>query len=183
MIERGKVFIKTLKVTPKILHHCAACNTEFRLSMRRSGTKFTCNCGATAMLARNPAGRGKTEPPEGSPPVVEPHVREYVVEYIKTLPKAQETLFLTRRGLPVSKQFCQCVFSTYLDLSGLPQIYAWHSLRHGRGVQLWERFHDLILIQKMLRHTNDQSAHIYAGISPSTLSGYNDKLEQDAVEV
>jgi integrase len=182
LLERGKVFIRTLKVTQKILHRCSKCEKEVRLAMRRKGTLFTCaSCGAQAKV-KNP-GKGQTERPEGSPPVVEPHVRKYVLSYLQTIPDTQDTLFVSRNGNRLCRGFISMMFSTYLERAGLSQIYSWHSLRHGRGVQLWEKFHDLVIVKNMLRHTDISSAQVYAGISPSTIDRYSDELESDAVKV
>jgi site-specific recombinase XerD len=120
--------------------------------------------------------------PEESPPVVEKHVREYIQAYLKKIPKGQEYLFVSRRGHRLSEQFVAQMFQTYCRAAGLSPAYSWHGLRHGRGVQLWEKFHDQKLVQLMLRHSDIASTQVYIGMSPSTLAGYSDKLNEDKLE-
>jgi site-specific recombinase XerD len=120
--------------------------------------------------------------PEEVPPVVEKHVREYVVAYLKKIPKDQEYLFVSRRGSKLSEQFVSQMFQTYIARAGMSQAYSWHGLRHGRGVQLWEKFKDLKLVQLMLRHSCIESTQVYVGMSPSTLQVYSAKLDEDRLE-
>lgn len=184
IVDRERVFIPTLKQTEKIEVRCK-CGLEVRVSRKRAGKGFFCQrCGETTDIPKK-ARRLAGNPPERptlSPPVIEQHVRAYVRDYIATLPEGQECLFVSRWGKTLSTSFLHNVFNTYAKRAGLPPVYSFHALRHGRGVMVWEASKDLVLVKDMLRHSNPQTAHVYSHISPTRLGEYRGILEKTKTE-
>lgn len=53
------------------------------------------------------------------------------------------------------------LFRHYATIAGIPPTRSFHSLRHFRGVQLYTKYRDLILVKESLRHRQAATTEIY----------------------
>jgi integrase/recombinase XerD len=128
---------------------------------------------------------GKKRAPWRRLPQIETIAIEYLTDYIKNkMPPNQKYLFVSRRpDRPIAARTLDNIFNTYRERAGLSINYSWHALRHARGVYLYERFKDLLLVKKMLRHTSIASTEIYAHLSPSKLAERQEILDRDSIKI
>jgi integrase/recombinase XerD len=84
-------------------------------------------------------------------------------------PPAQDALFVTSRGGPMTRQnFWQRV-KEYVKLAGLPRDTSPHTLRHSFATHLLQGGADLRSIQEMLGHASLATTEIYTHVSPEHL--------------
>jgi site-specific recombinase XerD len=180
-IDDGTIYVKTLKNIPRLRVTCAGCGRRCRVSVKRAGQQHLCRCGKENLVhaPRNI----DLEPPEKEPPVVEPFVLEYAAEYLATLPKGQRWLFEGQKGMHLSNQQLSRIFGHYVISAGLSNKYSWHSLRHGRGLLIWETFKDHVMLRDSLRQKSLSAAEFYMHLSPARRAEYADKLAGKAVKV
>ncbi len=173
--------IRTLKQGERIQYTCQSCSRRSRVAIDRAGKEWRCRCGVAGIVPASAAKNKSTLPPEKEPPVVERHVVEYLARYIKNvmLPD-QRWLFETRPGKHIAAETLRKIFAHYIMKTGLDPMYSWHALRHGRGVALWERFQDGVLVRDMLRQRSIASTEQYLHLSPRRSSELQTALEQDA---
>ena len=177
-LERGLVRIPTLKAMKRIPHHCGQCGCRRRVGQSKIGRMHKCGrCGHRARVEYN--GRVDTIIPRKSPSVVEKHVLAYVREYLDSLPEDQEYLFQGSPGKPLSRSSMHNIFNYWVTEAGLPPIYSFHALRHGRCVLLWDVSKDPKLIQDVARHKGIL-ADVYAHMSERRRAEYLDQLEGDS---
>jgi integrase/recombinase XerC len=67
----------------------------------------------------------------------------------------------SERLFPLSTRSAQRVFKLYARLAGLRPEYSIHSLRHFRGVHLYEKTKNLLVVKETLRHASIRSSEVY----------------------
>jgi len=174
-----QAFIRTLKQLPRVPVQCV-CGRRWRASAKKIGNEVECpRCSNTVEVAGNPADYDTT-PPEKSPPVVETKVVDYLREYLdKYMQPDQRWLFEGWKGEHISTRTLENIFSHYVLTAGLDPAYSYHALRHGRGVLLWERFQDQVLLRDMLRQKTLSAAEWYMHLSPARKRKILDKLDEE----
>jgi integrase len=182
-IEDGVVHVRTLKQGAKIPFHCRNCGKKTVVALNRAGKPWRCRkcdtMGEVSVLKLKDS--GDRTPPEKEPPMVEDHVVNYVRDYMQhAMRPDQRWLIEGRPGEHLSTVQLRNIFNTYLDKAGLPNIYSWHSLRHGRGVLLWEKFGDPVIVRDMLRQKSISSAEIYMHLSPARAEELKKRLDSAA---
>jgi integrase len=178
-LHRGIVYVRTLKSSPRAKVSCS-CGRRYTVSAARS--EYPCpRCGNV-----NPVKfKGKQADlfPEKRLPFLEDSVQRYLRGYLDGLPKNQRWLFPgPGEDTHLSESQVQRIFASYLGFAGLPLIYSYHALRHGRGMQLWDKYHDLVLIKDFLRHRSFSPAQWYAHISPERRKAYASDLDKESIQ-
>jgi len=170
-LHAGEVHVRTLKQAPRVRVTCH-CGRRFRVAARRGGTEMPCpDCGAFCKVVRPKD--VDPDPPERMPPLVESFVREYIGDYMDNHMFPEQSWFFEGRKLPngvcghLSSREAHRIFSHYAISCGLSPKYSFHSLRHGRAVQIHEKFGDPVLLRDMLRHTSLASGEQYLHLSPA----------------
>lgn len=180
-IDDGTIYVRTLKNLPRLPFVCEQCHRRTRVASGRIGQLHRCSaCGHESHI-EVPKRALDLNPPEKEPPVVERFVLEYAREYIRGLPADQRWLFEGHKGYHLSSQHLNRIFSTYTRGAGLSSKYSWHSLRHGRGLLIWETFKDHVMLRDSLRQKTVSAAEFYMHLSPQRRQEYADKLEGRAV--
>ena len=125
------------------------------------------------------------EEPEQRLPYMEPQALKYFQGYLAGLREGQEWLFEPHRnpGAHLGPWTLGQCFGTYAQAAGLDPEYSWHSLRHGRGMQLWSKFRDLKVVAEFLGHKNVMTASIYIHLDPATREERSAKLSEDWIGV
>lgn len=187
-IGKGTAHIRTLKKSPRIRANCP-CGRKFRVSVARIGSEYPCpRCGEPVGIEGTLKERNLEIHPEVDIPVPEKQVREYILDYIRGMPKGRQHLFVSHpdlgdeaedRSLP--ERSVSRIFNSWLVEAGLPIIYSFHALRHGRGVQLYEATQDLKFVQTCLRHESMATSEIYVHLSPQTVDRFSGELERRVV--
>lgn len=181
-IDTNEAFIPTLKQEAKVRTFCSGCQRMKYFSQDRAGQSVRCSCGNMLKLpklrkSRNP--QRSDEPVEYSPPAVEDQVYELLRGYIEKLPDHQQFLFESAHG-PMHPSSLNRIFNKYACEAGLDRRYCWHSLRHGRGVHVYERSEgNLKAVQDMLRHKSLATAAIYVHLSPMAANKLKGQFSQD----
>lgn len=181
-IDQNEIRIKTLKNAPRIRVHCPKCDRRWRVSVKRCGTDTECSrCGMTVSVPEQ-IGTVTDATPEKIPPVIETPVIEYIKNYMKRMPDDQEFFFLGRyENEPIDVRTARKFFKEYCVAAGLSKNYSFHALRHGRGVHIWERFKDLVMVRDMLRQKSVTSAEWYMRISPDRQEELREVLDGDSI--
>lgn len=178
-IEDGVVMLLTMKQTPRLPMQCR-CGRKYRVSAKRLGETYPCPSCGLANRVNLPAGQRSLDlnPPHRSPPVVETSVRQYAMRYLsERMRPDQRWLFETTTDKHLSVTQARRIFNFYLVEAGLNPKLSFHALRHGRGVLVYEKFEDLVMVRDSLRHLDTATAGIYAQISPKKAEEYRSKLE------
>jgi integrase len=166
-IAKRMAYIRTLKQSERIQITCKSCSRRLRLALARAGKTFICpRCNAENQV---PATRAVyAGPPEKQPPIIEPHVVQFVTDYMRNSMRPDQQWFFEgcTKGVHISANQLGKIFAHYSMQSGLSPTYSWHALRHGRGVMLYESFENLVMVRDMLRQKSTKTAEIYAHISP-----------------
>lgn len=90
---------------------------------------------------------------------VPPAARRAVLEYVRSLPegeRAPDDLIF-----PITPQQAERLFKHYCRIAGLSPLYTFHSMRHYRGLTLYEESHDLELVREALGHSGLASTQVY----------------------
>lgn len=118
--------------------------------------------------------------PEKEPPFVEKEVIAYAKKYLSTvMRKDQDWLFESSHGSHVSTHWARKIFAHWILCAKLDPLYSFHSLRHGRGVMVWDVTGDLVAVSKCLRHKDVKAAQIYAHLSPKKRDEYRKAMESN----
>jgi len=177
-ITSGQLSLSTLKRVPRIPMQCT-CGRRWRASAGKIGQSQSCpRCGESRVV-KVPAGKPiELNPPRKSPPAVESRVLDYIEQYLSEMRDDQHWLIEAVPGRRLSSSQLRRVFNHYVMLAGLPPEYSYHSLRHGRGVLIWERFHDHVMVRDSLRQKSLSAAEVYMHLSPERRSKYRDALDE-----
>lgn len=171
-----QVYIRTKKQEPRVRVTCS-CGRRWRVAARRVGTEVPCpNC---LSLARVKGDKSMdTNPPERSPPVVESRVKDYLKVYLaESMRPDQRWLIEGHKGEHLSTRMLEVVFGHYVMAAGLDPVYSYHSLRHGRGVMIYERFNDPVMLRDMLRQKSLGATEFYMHLSPAQQQKYLSVLD------
>jgi integrase/recombinase XerD len=84
--------------------------------------------------------------------------------------RRQETVFVNRRGLPLSRMGIWKLIKKYALLAGITTPISPHSLRHTFATHLLEGGADLRSLQLMLGHSAISTTQIYTHVSQAHLS-------------
>lgn len=74
---------------------------------------------------------------------------------------------------PMSSRQAQKLFKRAASAAGLDARYSFHSLRHFRGMQLYQATKNLNAVQKFMRHRNLSSTFVYQHLDPEEASAAN----------
>lgn len=177
-IAREIANIPTLKQTHRVAVTCPHCLKQSRVAERRIGRTAICyKChGSFTIEAPRDYEYNGTEPALKSPPLIEDDVIRYIQNYIAQMPAKNQYLFQSKRGSHLSIPQARAIFNFWLTESGLPSIYSFHALRHGRGAHVWEATKDLQAVREMLRQKSLGAAEKYIHWSPSGRNDLRRKL-------
>jgi integrase len=184
-IAKGQVYVRRAKSVPRIKVICAHCDRKFNISAKKIGEERACvRCGRPVQIHSKK--KIDLDPPEQALPVVESKVTEYIQTYMSKL-KPEQRWFFDGKHRPdapleeiphISIRQLERIFAHWTIKAGLDPLYSWHSLRHARGMFLYERFNDLKMVQDMLGHKSMASTEIYMHMSPKRKAAYRESLDQ-----
>lgn len=87
----------------------------------------------------------------------------------KIAPKAQDTLFLNRRGNQLTRAMIFTIIKQLAEKAGIAKVISPHTFRHSFATHLLENGADLRAIQQMLGHQSITTTEIYTHIETSFL--------------
>jgi site-specific recombinase XerD len=178
-VKDGVVYIKTLKQGPKIKAVCRECGRTTRFALGKKGQEYFCvKCKKRGIIDGELTSTELL--PERELPTMEQKVIEVISFYIANFMKPENVyLFESRPGVHLCKEQVRKIFSHYILLSGIDKLFSWHSLRHGRGVFVWERFENLQMVREMLRQKSLSSTEVYIHMSPQSKEKLRNSLEKN----
>jgi integrase/recombinase XerD len=95
--------------------------------------------------------------------------RKEVRVHQKIPPKAQDTLFLNRRGNQLTRAMIFTIIKQLAEKIGINKVISPHTFRHSFATHLLENGADLRAIQQMLGHQSITTTEIYTHIETSFL--------------
>jgi integrase/recombinase XerD len=95
--------------------------------------------------------------------------RKEVRVHQKIAPKAQDTLFLNRRGNQLTRAMIFTIIKQLAAKAGINKVISPHTFRHSFATHLLENGADLRAIQQMLGHQSITTTEIYTHIETSFL--------------
>lgn len=95
--------------------------------------------------------------------------RKEVRVHQKIAPKAQDTLFLNRRGNQLTRAMIFTIIKQLAEKIGINKVISPHTFRHSFATHLLENGADLRAIQQMLGHQSITTTEIYTHIETSFL--------------
>ncbi len=173
------VYIRTLKRLKRIPWNCKQCGRRLRVSPNKIGKEHSCpRCGSSHRVSSN--SKVQTEPPEVALQSIERPVLNYVRTYMKEEMRSdQKWLFESFEGQAITPRMLRYIFGHYSMAAGLDPVISFHSLRHGRGTQVYEKFEDPKSVQEALRQAGTQASEFYMHMSPKRLKQRRRSLEED----
>jgi integrase len=100
---------------------------------------------------------------------------KYGVERIVPIPKGWKPEFLKQLPLAITIRTLQRKFDRYAQIAKLPEIYTFHSLRHGFATRLLESGVPINQVQTLLGHSNIATTSIYTKANPiDAIKSYED---------
>ena len=87
----------------------------------------------------------------------------------KIAPKAQDTLFLNRRGNQLTRAMIFTIIKQLAEKAGIAKVISPHTFRHSFATHLLENGADLRAIQQMLGHQSITTTEIYTHVETSFL--------------
>lgn len=177
--------IRTSKSLPRVPVRCGPCGRRWRVSCTRIEQHAECpRCGELSKVHKPRNFKADSLiPPEKIPPIVETPVVKYVQRYMRdSMRPEQRWLLESHRGEHMSTRMLEQVFGHYVIQAGLDPEYSFHALRHGRGLTIYERFKDPVLLRDSLRQATLSAAEWYMNLSPERQQEYLDVLDGIAIE-
>jgi integrase len=114
------------------------------------------------------------------PVSVGPNVQAYCRQLLAKTPEKQRYLFPGRgRGSHISATHAERLFHQCAVAAGLGMVYSFHSLRHHKGVALWEKNKDREQIAAELRHSSVDTTKIYTHLSEKEKRELAAKVDAD----
>lgn len=125
---------------------------------------------ASGQLRAKGKGRKVRMVPVGAPALeaLERYVDEGRTRLV-TGDSAEDRIFLSRTGRPLSSSDVQRRLARYLALAGAPLGTSPHTLRHSFATHLLEGGADLRVIQELLGHSSLRTTQVYAHVSAAHL--------------
>jgi integrase/recombinase XerD len=108
--------------------------------------------------------------------------RKEVRVHQKIMPKAQDTLFLNRRGNQLTRAMIFTIIKQLAEKIGINKVISPHTFRHSFATHLLENGADLRAIQQMLGHQSITTTEIYRHIETSfvqeTISKFHPRKDE-----
>jgi site-specific recombinase XerD len=93
-----------------------------------------------------------------------------VRSYLRTRADESPYLFVSNRGVPISRFMLHHLMQTYGEVAGLPmEKRKFHCLKHTIATHLLDAGGDLAFVKDWLGHANIQNTTIYARLTTATL--------------
>jgi site-specific recombinase XerD len=101
---------------------------------------------------------------------MQPDVLKAIRSYLRTRADESPYLFLSKRGVPISRYTLHYLMQTYGEVAGLPsEKRKFHCLKHSIATHLLDAGADLAFVKDWLGHANIQNTTIYARLTTATL--------------
>jgi integrase len=101
---------------------------------------------------------------------MQPDVLKAIRSYLRTRADESPYLFLSNRGVPISRYMLHHLMQTYGEVAGLPvEKRKFHCLKHSIATHLLDASADLAFVKDWLGHANIQNTTIYARLTTATL--------------
>jgi type 1 fimbriae regulatory protein FimB len=101
---------------------------------------------------------------------VQPDVLKAIRSYLRTRADESPYLFVSNRGVPISRYMLHHLMQTYGAVAGLPkEKRKFHCLKHSIATHLLDAGADLAFVKDWLGHANIQNTTIYARLTTATL--------------
>ena len=97
---------------------------------------------------------------------IQPDEARILKSYLKSRNSDSPYLFLSKRGLPISRQMLDVLMRKYGALAGIPDDKQhFHVLKHSIATHLMDSGADIKFVQDWLGHANIQNTEIYAKLT------------------
>ena len=114
------------------------------------------------------------------PVTLGPNAQEYFLRLLAKTPPGQHYLFPGRaRKSHISATHAERIFHQCAVAAGLGPTYSFHSLRHHKGVAMWEKTKDREQIAAELRHSSVDTTKIYTHLSEKEKRALAVKVDAD----
>jgi site-specific recombinase XerD len=101
---------------------------------------------------------------------MQPDVLKAIRSYVRTRADESPYLFVSNRGVPISRFMLHHLMQTYGAVAGLPmEKRKFHCLKHSIATHLLDAGADLAFVKDWLGHANIQNTTIYARLTTATL--------------
>ena len=101
---------------------------------------------------------------------MQPNVLKAIRSYLRTRADESPYLFVSNRGVPISRYMLHHLMQTYGEVAGLPlEKRKFHCLKHSIATHLLDAGADLAFVKDWLGHANIQNTTIYARLTTATL--------------
>jgi site-specific recombinase XerD len=101
---------------------------------------------------------------------MQPDVLKAIRSYLRTRADESPYLFVSNRGVPISRFMLHHLMQTYGEVAGLPvEKRKFHCLKHSIATHLLDAGADLAFVKDWLGHANIQNTTIYARLTTATL--------------
>jgi integrase/recombinase XerD len=108
---------------------------------------------------------------------MQPDVLKAIRSYLRTRTDESPYLFLSKRGVPISRYTLHYLMQTYGEVAGLPvEKRKFHCLKHSIATHLLDAGADLAFVKDWLGHANIQNTTIYARLATATLDSTARKI-------
>ena len=108
---------------------------------------------------------------------MQPDVVKPIRSYLRTRADESPYLFVSNRGVPISRFMLHHLMQTYGEVAGLPvEKRKFHCLKHSIATHLLDAGADLAFVKDWLGHANIQNTTIYARLTTATLDNTARKI-------